>query len=109
MFNESESSSYESHSCSSEDQKDEDSGKCKKLTTIKILKMKDKVDQIDCGTHGIDSKQDTYPLHMTFVTKNESYDDCIQKFWGKMTELITGPEHEYLYLKKTIQRIKMAI
>ena len=26
-----------------------------------------------------------------------------------MTELITGPEHEYFYLKKTIHRIKLAV
>ena len=40
---------------------------------------------------------------MNFVEKkNESYDDCIKKFWGTMADLITGPEHEYSYLKKTI-------
>ena len=33
----------------------------------------------------------------------------MQKFWGRFAEMITGPEHEYVYLRRIIRNfgIKM--
>ena len=30
----------------------------------------------------------------------------IQKFWGSLTSMITGGEHEYVYLRGIIDKIK---
>ena len=37
--------------------------------------------------------------------ENKNYDSIIQRFWGKITEMITGPEHEYIYLKGLIENL----
>ena len=31
----------------------------------------------------------------------------IRKFWGRLSEMITGPDHEYVYLKRLIHRFKL--
>lgn len=41
-------------------------------------------------------------MYMMFSERKS--DDSIKKFWGRMSEMITGPEHEYTYLKKIIAR-----
>ena len=38
--------------------------------------------------------------------KQSSVQEVVDKFWGRITELITGPEHEYVYLKRLIHRVK---
>mmetsp|Transcript_1798 Transcript_1798/g.2361 ORF Transcript_1798/g.2361 Transcript_1798/m.2361 type:complete len:145 (+) Transcript_1798:934-1368(+) len=63
-----------------------------------------------------DYKKDLQNYFITYVCDDcdpkkatnslEAYREMIQKFWGRITELITGPDHEYVYLKKLIQRIK---
>jgi hypothetical protein len=34
-------------------------------------------------------------------------EEAVEKFWGRLTEMITGPEHEYVYLKRIITRIQV--
>ena len=34
-----------------------------------------------------------------------SHEAMIKKFWGRISEMITGPDHEYTYLKKLIARL----
>ena len=48
-----------------------------------------------------DQKVDNY---MNFNKKCN--DDAVKVFWSKITEMITGPEHEALYLRKIIQKIQ---
>lgn len=30
----------------------------------------------------------------------------LNKFWGNITKMITGPEHEYVYLRGIIERVE---
>ena len=36
----------------------------------------------------------------------KSYDKILHKFWGQITEMITGPDHEYVYLRRILARFK---
>lgn len=37
----------------------------------------------------------------------DQYQSMIKKFWGRLSEMITGPDHEYFYLKKLINRFSV--
>ena len=37
---------------------------------------------------------------------NNPLEVAINKFWGRITEIITGPEYEYQYLKRIVQKTK---
>jgi len=33
----------------------------------------------------------------------------MQKFWGRFAEMITGPEHEYVYLRRIIRNFGIKV
>ena len=35
-----------------------------------------------------------------------NHKEAVGKFWGRLTEMITGPEHERVYLAKMIEKLK---
>lgn len=43
---------------------------------------------------------------MRFEKQESGFEIAVKKFWGRLTEMITGPEHEQVYFKKLINRIK---
>jgi hypothetical protein len=47
---------------------------------------------------------------MIFATDqdfNQNHEFQIKKFWGRLSEMITGPDHEYVYLKRLINRMSI--
>ena len=44
--------------------------------------------------------------YMNFSDKYHCENDASKAFWNKITEMITGPEHEAKYLRKIIQKIQ---
>lgn len=54
------------------------------------------------------NQKDLKNYYMQF-TENEKVvfsEAAINKFWGRITEIITGPEYEYQYLKRIVQKTK---
>lgn len=39
--------------------------------------------------------------------EEDQYKQVIQKFWGKLAEMIFGPEHEQVFFKKMIHRLNL--
>jgi GTP1/Obg family GTP-binding protein len=37
---------------------------------------------------------------------HNSHKEIVNKFWGRLAEIITGPEHERNYLNKLIDKLK---
>ena len=52
-------------------------------------------------------KQEEDPLFMIFGDEKHNHLDCNHKFWGRLSEMITGPDHEYKYLKKLLYKFNM--
>lgn len=41
------------------------------------------------------------------IDYGKQQEEAVAKFWGRLTEMITGPEHEYVYLKRIITRLEL--
>jgi len=40
------------------------------------------------------------------LSEVEHYKMTVNKFWGRLTEMVTGPEHQEIYLHKLIEKLR---
>jgi hypothetical protein len=43
------------------------------------------------------------------LSEVEHHKMTVNKFWGRLTDMITGPEHETIYLNKLIEKLRNQI
>ena len=70
------------------------------MTTTKYLR------ELHEDDHEHDNAEEIPENYMNFQDKMDTYEAISKKFWGRLKDMICGPEHEYVILKRLVHKIR---